>query len=204
MIYPLCNAHPWFWYPPAATTFSLPHPHFSLLLQSHQAPVRDLLKSEFVTANSLTAHDLLFIHCAMCTLYSASPFPPLPPPLHTHQSSLPNIRALYILTEDKRYYLYETSRLDFYHRKKANKLNNLAYFVVVHVSSGDEFASLFLINHGATINAATHQEMQTPLHMTAGFSTNSDSHNVVQNMVIVTELLLQKGANTGQQDFQGK
>ncbi|PIK51845.1 putative ankyrin repeat and FYVE domain-containing protein 1-like, partial [Apostichopus japonicus] len=71
------------------------------------------------------------------------------------------------------------------------------------IKRGDEFASLFLINHGATINAATHQEMQTPLHMTAGFSTNSDSHNVVQNMVIVTELLLQKGANTGQQDFQG-
>lgn len=71
------------------------------------------------------------------------------------------------------------------------------------IRRGDEFAALFLINNGATVNAATYGEMQTPLHLTASFSPNANNPVVIQNMVKVAELLLQKGANTGQQDFQG-
>ncbi len=69
---------------------------------------------------------------------------------------------------------------------------------------GDEFSACFLIKSGALVNAASHVEKETSLHIVANYNPSVTTAEIMQGMVKVCQMLLQHGANPDQQDSKGK
>ncbi|XP_072043178.1 rabankyrin-5-like [Amphiura filiformis] len=68
---------------------------------------------------------------------------------------------------------------------------------------GDDFSACFLIKSGAQVNAASHIEKETSLHIVADYNPTMTKPEVIQGMVKVCQMLLQHGANPDQQDSRG-
>jgi ankyrin repeat protein len=70
---------------------------------------------------------------------------------------------------------------------------------------GDEYAVRFLVENGADVNVVLPANRQTPLHLAAlhksSFSADSDGTDSIAK---VTQLLLQRGANTNAQDSDSR
>ncbi|XP_064612506.1 rabankyrin-5-like [Liolophura sinensis] len=71
------------------------------------------------------------------------------------------------------------------------------------IKRGDEFSAEFLIQHQADVNAVTHMDRETPLHMVSSFSPEVTSEETVQGMTRIAKLLLDSGANANAQDTEG-
>ncbi|XP_033627890.1 rabankyrin-5-like [Asterias rubens] len=71
------------------------------------------------------------------------------------------------------------------------------------VKRGDKFSAFFLIQAGTKVNAATHQEKETALHIAASYSPLSSTPDVISDMMEVAVKLLQHGSNPDQQDTRG-
>ncbi|XP_072163422.1 rabankyrin-5-like [Diadema setosum] len=67
----------------------------------------------------------------------------------------------------------------------------------------DEFSANFLIKTNANVNAVTRGDMETPLHMVAGFNPVVTEKSQLDGMVRVAEQILQNGANPNAQDAKG-
>lgn len=72
------------------------------------------------------------------------------------------------------------------------------------MTSGDEFASTFLIRHSAQVNAATVGAVETPLHLVCSFSPRKHSAEVMSGMARIAEALLKTGANPNMQNSRGR
>ena len=80
----------------------------------------------------------------------------------------------------------------------------MIWWYLLFLLTGDEFSACFLIKNGALVNAASHVEKETSLHIVADYNPSMTKPEVMQGMVKVCQLLLQHGANPDQQDSKGK
>ncbi|KAL4223226.1 Ankyrin repeat and FYVE domain-containing protein 1 [Mactra antiquata] len=71
------------------------------------------------------------------------------------------------------------------------------------IKRGDEFSASFLIRNKADVNMCTHLDKETPLHMTACFTPDVTSAEIIEGMSRTAELLLDNGANINAQDTSG-
>ncbi|KAJ8266348.1 hypothetical protein GJAV_G00129370 [Gymnothorax javanicus] len=72
------------------------------------------------------------------------------------------------------------------------------------IQRGDEFASTFLIQHSAQVNAATVGAVETPLHLVCSFNPKKHSKEIMNGMARITEVLLKAGANPNMQNSKGR
>ena len=68
------------------------------------------------------------------------------------------------------------------------------------LGAGDEYASRFLIENGADVNASLPNSSQTPLHLAALFSISRSDSDMADSISRVSQLLLQHGASSNAQD----
>ncbi|XP_060560051.1 rabankyrin-5-like, partial [Ruditapes philippinarum] len=71
------------------------------------------------------------------------------------------------------------------------------------IKRGDEFSASFLIKNKADVNMTTHLDKETALHMTACFSPDVTSPEIMSGMARIAELLLNNGAQVNAQDTAG-
>ena len=71
---------------------------------------------------------------------------------------------------------------------------------VYTLGAGDEYASRFLIENGADVNASLPNSSQTPLHLAALFSISRSDSDMADSISRVSQLLLQHGASSNAQD----
>lgn len=90
--------------------------------------------------------------------------------------------------------------LCFFHRQATYVMLNIFYFS----SEGDEFSSTFLIHNKVDINAVTHLDQESPLHMVASFNPENTDHETIDGMAHVCQELLQNGANINAQCTEGR
>jgi hypothetical protein len=69
---------------------------------------------------------------------------------------------------------------------------------------GDEFSASFLIKNKADVNMTTHLDKETALHMTACFSPDVTSPEIMSGMARIAELLLNNGGQINAQDTAGR
>ena len=69
---------------------------------------------------------------------------------------------------------------------------------------GDEFSSTFLIHNKVDINAVTHLDQESPLHMVASFKPEDTEQEMIDGMARVCQELLQNGANPNAQSTEGR
>lgn len=67
----------------------------------------------------------------------------------------------------------------------------------------DEYSASFLIKHECSLDHQTNGRRETPLHLLSSFRPKQVSSKVIDDVCLLTELILQHGADANQKDSQG-